>query len=67
MTASAAGKAGTRVEFENQHYRVGLDGATGAIVSLHLKNGDWELFSGPGNVVARQQDRGDLWELIQGP
>ena len=25
-----------------------------------------EVLSGPGNVVARQEDRGDLWELYQG-
>ena len=47
----AAGKAGTRVEIENPHYRVALDRATGAIVSLRVKDGDRELFSGPGNVV----------------
>ena len=30
------------------------------------RTGDWEVLSGPGNVVARQQDRGDLWELYKG-
>ena len=30
------------------------------------RTGDWEVLSGPGNVVAREQDRGDLWELYKG-
>ena len=40
--------------------------APGRSTSLLFKPGDWEVFSGPGNVVARQQDRGDLWELYKG-
>jgi alpha-mannosidase len=64
--ALATSAAGPRVELENEHYRVILDGATGAITSLRLKQGDWEVLSGPGNVVAREQDRGDLWELYKG-
>jgi alpha-mannosidase len=55
-----------RVELENQYYRVVLDRSTGAISSLRVKAGDWEVLSGPGNVVAREQDRGDLWELYRG-
>ena len=43
-----------------------LDPTTGAMTSLRFKRGDWEVLSGPGNVVAREQDRGDLWELYQG-
>ena len=46
---------------------IALDPATGAMTSLRVKAGDWEVLSGPGNVVARQQDRGDLWELYKGP
>ena len=57
---------GPQVQFENELYRIALDGATGAITSLHVKTGDWEVLSGPGNVVAREQDRGDLWELYKG-
>jgi len=51
---------------ENELYRVGLDPATGAMTSLRVKAGDWEVLAGPGNVVAREQDRGDLWELYKG-
>ena len=54
------------VDLENELYRLTLDRATGAITSLLFKAGDWEVLSGPGNVVARQQDRGDLWELYKG-
>ena len=55
-----------RSTLENELYRVTLDRATGAITSLRVKPGDWEVLSGPGNVVAREQDRGDLWELYKG-
>jgi alpha-mannosidase len=55
-----------RVTLENRHYRVDLDRATGAITSLRVKAGDWDALSGPGNLVAREQDRGDLWELYRG-
>jgi alpha-mannosidase len=58
--------AASRLSFENEHYRITLDGATGAITSLREKKGNWEVLSGPGNVVAREQDRGDLWELYKG-
>ena len=51
---------------ENELYRVAFDPATGAMTSLRVKAGDWEVLSGPGNVVAREQDRGDLWELYKG-
>jgi alpha-mannosidase len=51
---------------ETPLYHVAFDLASGAIQSLRVKPGDWELFSGPANVVSRQQDRGDLWELYRG-
>jgi alpha-mannosidase len=51
---------------ENEFYRVRVDRRTGAITSLRVKAGDWEVLSAPANVVARQQDRGDLWELYKG-
>jgi alpha-mannosidase len=54
---------------ENEHYRLTVDLRTGAITSLILKpagsaggGGEWEALSAPANVVARQEDRGDLWE-----
>ncbi len=62
----SAAAAVAQVLLENELYRITLDGATGAITSLRVKNGGWEVLSGPGNVVAREQDRGDLWELYKG-
>jgi alpha-mannosidase len=47
-------------------YRLSFDRATGAITSLRVKPDDWEVFSGPAGIVARQDDRGDLWELYRG-
>jgi alpha-mannosidase len=43
-----------------------LDSSTGAITGLRVKAGDWDVLSAPGNVVARQVDRGDLWEPYHG-
>ena len=39
---------------ENELYRVALDPSTGAMTSLRVKAGDWEVLAGPGNVVARR-------------
>ncbi|APW59384.1 alpha-mannosidase [Paludisphaera borealis] len=51
---------------ENRFYRITLDPRTGAVASLRMKEGDWEVLSGPGNVVAKHQDKGDFWELYKG-
>jgi alpha-mannosidase len=51
---------------ENDLYRLAIEPSTGAITSLRVKSGDWEALAGRGNVVARQEDRGDLWELYKG-
>jgi alpha-mannosidase len=51
---------------ENPYYRLAVDRATGAMTSLRVQDGDWEVLSGPGNVVAREEDKGDLWELYRG-
>src|SRR5262249_3817746 len=51
---------------ENDLYRVILDRTTGAMTQVHVKPGDWDVLAGRGNVVVRQQDRGDLWELYRG-
>ena len=51
---------------ENELYAVSLEPGTGAFKSLRFKPGGWDVLSGPGNVVARHQDRGDLWELYRG-
>ena len=51
---------------ENDAYRLTLDPSTGAIKSIRVKDGDWEALRGPGNVVDRQDDHGDLWEPYHG-
>lgn len=62
---AAAIEAEQGVVLENDRYRVRLDPASGAMTSLLLKRENWEALSGPANVVSRQQDHGDLWELYQ--
>jgi alpha-mannosidase len=47
---------------ENEFVRVRVDRRTGAIVSLFDKIAGAETLSGPANIIARQDDRGDLWE-----
>ena len=51
---------------ENESYRVSVDRLTGALTSLRAKEGDWEALSGPANVVSRELDKGDVWELYHG-
>ncbi len=53
-------------QLENEFYRVTLDPAQGAITSLRVKDGDWEAVSGRANVIAREDDKGDLWQLYHG-
>jgi alpha-mannosidase len=53
-------------QLENELYTLALEPDTGAIASLLFKPDGWEALSGPGNVVARHPDRGDLWELYKG-
>jgi alpha-mannosidase len=50
---------------ENEYFRASIDLATGAMTSLRMKQGDWEALAGAGNVVAREEDHGDFWELYQ--
>jgi hypothetical protein len=37
------------------------------MVRLLVKGDNWEALRAPGNVVAREQDKGDLWVLYQTP
>lgn len=59
--AAPASKPQPEPVLENEHYRVELNPA-GAITRLLVKAGNWDALAGPGNVVAREEDRGDLWE-----
>jgi alpha-mannosidase len=48
---------------ENEFYRATFHMWTGELTSLHDKQANWESLSGPANVVAREHDGGDFWEL----
>jgi alpha-mannosidase len=48
---------------ENNLYRATFNLWTGEMKSLVVKEGGWEVLSGPGNVVAAEHDGGDFWEL----
>jgi len=48
---------------ENEFYKVTVNLWTGEMTSLVLKANQWEVLSKPGNIVAREEDRGDFWEL----
>ena len=51
---------------ENEYYRATFNLDTGAITSLLDKSTRWEVLAGPANIIAREQDKGDLWELYRG-
>jgi alpha-mannosidase len=50
---------------ENEFYTLRFDLGTGALTNLLVKAGGWEALAGPGNVVAREPDNGDFWELYK--
>jgi alpha-mannosidase len=52
-----------RGTIENEFYRATFNLWTGEMTSLVLKESNWEALASPGNVVAREYDGGDFWEL----
>ena len=62
----AASSAEQDNSIENEFYRATFDLATGEMTSLFDKDLHWEALAGPANVISRQQDKGDLWELYRG-
>lgn len=48
---------------ENEYYRATFNLWTGEMTSLIDKDDNWEALSSPANVVAREPDGGDFWEL----
>jgi alpha-mannosidase len=50
---------------DNEFFTVKVGRKTGAILSVYDKRLSAEVLSGPGNVVARQEDNGDLWEMYK--
>jgi alpha-mannosidase len=51
---------------ENDFYRVTFDRASGDVTGILDKQLQWEVLAGAGNVISREQDKGDLWELYRG-
>lgn len=62
-SAAAPAMATDAPVLENDLYRLEFDAATGALTRLARQSPPWEVLAGPGNVVAREEDQGDLWEL----
>src|SRR5258708_34802556 len=48
---------------ENEYYQSSFNLWTAEMTSLKVKNNNWEALAGPANVVAREPDGGDFWEL----
>jgi alpha-mannosidase len=48
---------------ENEFYRATFNLWTGEMTSLVDKSTGWEALRASGNVVAQEQDSGDLWQL----
>jgi alpha-mannosidase len=49
---------------ENAYYRMTFDLWTGEMKELYDKSAHWDVLGGrPGNIVAREPDDGDFWEL----
>jgi len=48
---------------ENEFYRATFNLWNGDMTSLVLKENNWEVLKAPGNVIAKEKDGGDFWEL----
>ncbi len=63
---AAARAAEGETILENELYRVAIEPSSGAITGLVFKPLSWQVLSGRGNVVSREDDHGDLWEPYKG-
>ncbi len=50
-------------QIENEFWKITIDLFSGAITSVFDKTLQWEVLKAPANVVSRQYDGGDFWEL----
>jgi alpha-mannosidase len=66
LKSSDGSEKETAPAVDGEFFRLTIDPATGAITSLVEKAGGRELLSAPANVISREIDKGDLWELYQG-
>lgn len=65
-TSDAAPVATTATAvLENERLHAEFDRETGALTRLQSKEDGAELLRAPANVVAREEDHGDLWETYQ--
>ena len=48
---------------ENEFFRASFNLWNGDMTSLVLKQDQWETLASPGNIIAREYDGGDFWEL----
>ncbi|MBX3255339.1 MAG: hypothetical protein KF862_14455 [Chitinophagaceae bacterium] len=48
---------------ENDFYKCTFNMRSGAITELLAKENNWQVLKAPGNVVVRQYDGGDFWEI----
>ena len=62
IAAVSTAAAGTAVVLENGSIRLEVDPATGSVTRLTDVQTGWEALSRPGNVIAMEEDHGDLWE-----
>lgn len=50
-------------DVETEFYRVSFNLWNGDMTKMTLKQDNWESLASPGNIVAREYDGGDFWEL----
>lgn len=50
----------------NEFFELAFDLQSGAMTNLFDKTQQWQALGGPANVISRQRDKGDLWELYHG-
>jgi alpha-mannosidase len=65
VATDATFRIATTNVLENEFYTLRFDRATGALTNLFVKDGGWEALAAPANVVAREPDKGDFWELYK--
>ncbi|HEY0457231.1 MAG TPA: glycoside hydrolase family 38 C-terminal domain-containing protein [Verrucomicrobiae bacterium] len=63
-TSFASELKGTNA-LENESCHLDFDPLTGALTNLLIKSGNWSALAARGNVIARERDNGDFWELYK--
>jgi alpha-mannosidase len=63
LWGSASAAQQDQGSIENEYYHATFNLWTGEMTSLVDKATGWEALRAPGNVVAQEQDGGDLWQL----